>query len=126
MYRLLVIITRYINKLDIYKIRLADFSYNFNKTRQTLLDVILQGDGVAIIPTLAKKITSELVEVTWDPRKRDTVSVRDIIAVTSSCPQDNLRTPLGWSPVTCRRHVPVVYSLHNPKGLTFLRIRLSH
>ena len=40
-----------------------DFSYNLNKTRQTLSDVILQeGDGVAVIPTLAKKITSELAE----------------------------------------------------------------
>ena len=41
------------------------FGHNFNKTRQTLSDVILQeGDGVAVIPTLAKKITSELAEVT--------------------------------------------------------------
>ena len=40
------------------------FGHNFNKTRQTLSDVILQeGDGVAVIPTLAKKITSELAEV---------------------------------------------------------------
>jgi len=30
------------NKLDIYNLRLADFAYNFNKTRQTLSDVILQ------------------------------------------------------------------------------------
>jgi len=30
------------NKLDICNIRLVDLSYNFNKTRQTLLDVILQ------------------------------------------------------------------------------------
>ena len=52
------------NKLDIRNLYLADFSYNLNKTRQRLLDVILQeGDGVAIIPTLAKKITSELAEV---------------------------------------------------------------
>jgi len=34
----MVIITRYVNELDIRNIRLADF----NKTRQTLLDVILQ------------------------------------------------------------------------------------
>ena len=41
-----------------------DFGYNFNKTRQRFSDVILQeGDGVAIIPTLAKKIMSELAEV---------------------------------------------------------------
>jgi hypothetical protein len=30
------------NKLDIRNICLADFSYNFNKTRQSALDVILQ------------------------------------------------------------------------------------
>ena len=29
-----------------------------------LSDVILQGDGPTVIPTLAKKITSELAEVT--------------------------------------------------------------
>src|SRR6266567_6319636 len=53
-----------INKLDIHNLRLADFGHNFNKTRQTLSDVILQeGSGVAVIPTLAKKITSELAEV---------------------------------------------------------------
>jgi len=34
--------------------------------------------------------------------------------------------PLGWLPVTCRRHVPVVYSLHDPRGLTSLRICLSY
>ena len=44
------------NKLDIRNLRLADFSYNLNKSRQTLLDVILQeGDGPTVIPTLAKK-----------------------------------------------------------------------
>ena len=43
-------------ELDIYNLRLADFVYRFNKTRQTLSDVILQGDGVAVIPALAKKI----------------------------------------------------------------------
>ena len=57
------------NELDIRNLRLADFGHNLNKTRQTLSDVILQeGDGVAVIPTLAKKITSELAEVnskTW-------------------------------------------------------------
>ena len=31
------------NKLDIRNIRLADFNNNFNKTRQSALDVILQG-----------------------------------------------------------------------------------
>ena len=52
------------NKLDIRNLRLADFSYNLNKTRQSLSDVILQeGDGPTVIPTLAKKITSELAEV---------------------------------------------------------------
>jgi len=31
------------NELDIRNLRLVDFGYNFNKTRQTLSDVILQG-----------------------------------------------------------------------------------
>ena len=44
------------NKLDIYNLYLLDFAYVFNKSRQRLSDVILQeGDGVAVIPTLAKK-----------------------------------------------------------------------
>ena len=44
------------NKLDIRNLRLADFGYNLNKTRQSLLDMILQeGDSPTIIPTLAKK-----------------------------------------------------------------------
>ena len=51
------------NKLDIYNLYLLDFAYVFNKSRQRLSDVILQGDSVAVIPTLAKKITSELAEV---------------------------------------------------------------
>ena len=52
------------NKLDIRNLCLADFGHNLNKTRQTLSDVILQeGDGPTVIPTLAKKITSELAEV---------------------------------------------------------------
>ncbi len=52
------------NKLDIRNLHLADFGHNLNKTRQTLSDVILQeGDGPTVIPTLAKKITSELAEV---------------------------------------------------------------
>ena len=33
------------NELDIRNIRLADFGYNFNKTRQTASDVILQEGG---------------------------------------------------------------------------------
>jgi len=57
----------WINKLDIRNLRLADFGHNLNKMRQTLSDVILQeGDGPTVIPTLAKKITSELAEVTVD------------------------------------------------------------
>ena len=52
--------------------------------------------------------------------------VRDIIAVTLGSPQGSPRIPLGWLPVTCRRHVPVVYSLYDPRGLTSLRICLSH
>ena len=52
------------SKLDIRNLCLVDFGYNLNKTRQTLSDVILQeGDGPTVIPTLAKKITSELAEV---------------------------------------------------------------
>jgi len=51
--------------------------------------------------------------------------VRDIIGDTSGCPQDNPQTPLGRSPVTRQRHVPVVYSLQDPRGLTSSRIRLS-
>ena len=62
------------NKLNICNLRLADFSYNFNKTRQRLSDVILQkGDGVAVIPTLAKKITSELAEVRQLPQQAQTI-----------------------------------------------------
>ena len=52
------------NKLDIHNLCLVDFSYNLNKTRQSLLDVILQkGDSPTIILTLAKKIMSKLAEV---------------------------------------------------------------
>ena len=43
-------------------------------------------------------------------RKKGGGNIRDIIAVTSGSPQGSPRTPLGWLPVTCRRHVPVVYS----------------
>ena len=44
------------NELNIHNLRLADFGYNLNKTRQTLSDVILQeGDGPTVILTLAKK-----------------------------------------------------------------------
>jgi len=55
------------NELNIRNLRLVDFGYNLNKTRQTLLDVILQErDGLTVIPTLAKKITSKLAEVNID------------------------------------------------------------
>ena len=44
------------NELNIRNLRLADFAYAFNMTRQRFSDVIFQeGDGVAVIPTLAKK-----------------------------------------------------------------------
>ena len=33
------------NKLNIRNLRLADFGHNFNKTRQTLSDMILQEGG---------------------------------------------------------------------------------
>ena len=51
------------NKLDICNLRLADFVHDFNKTRQRFSDEILQGDSPTVIPTLAKKITSKLAEV---------------------------------------------------------------
>src|SRR6266568_7982436 len=41
--------------------------------------------------------------------------VRDIIAVTSASPQGSSWVTLGWLSVTCRRHVPVVYS--SPRSL---------
>src|SRR6266705_2857503 len=41
--------------------------------------------------------------------------IRDIIAVTSGSPQGSSRVTLGWLSVTCRRHVPVVYS--SPRSL---------
>ena len=53
-------------------------------------------------------------------------NVRDIIAVTLGSPQGSPQIPFGWLPVTCRRHVPIVYSLHDPRGLTSLRICLSY
>src|SRR6266568_3987273 len=43
------------------------------------------------------------------------IPVRDIIAVTSGSPQGSSRVTLGWLSVTCRRHVPVVYS--SPRSL---------
>ena len=45
-----------INELNIRNLCLADFAYAFNKARQRFSDVIFQeGNGVAVIPTLAKK-----------------------------------------------------------------------
>ena len=41
-------------------------------------------------------------------------------------PQGSPRTPLRWLPVMYQRYIPVVYSLHNPRGLTSSRIRLSY
>jgi hypothetical protein len=53
------------NELDIRNIRLADFNDNFNKTRQSASDVILQEGGRSYRYSDAsqKKITSELAEV---------------------------------------------------------------
>ena len=66
------------NKLDIRNLHLADFGHNLNKTRQTLSDVILQeGDGPTVIPTLAKKITSELAEVKLCPKTLQEACNRD-------------------------------------------------
>ena len=53
-------------------------------------------------------------------------TVRDIITVTLCCPHGNPRIPLRWSSVTCRGHMPLVYSLLDPRGLTSLRIRLLY
>ena len=53
-------------------------------------------------------------------------NIRDIITVTSGSPQGSPQTPLGWLPVTCQRHVPIVYSLYNSRGLTSSKIHLSH
>ena len=56
--------------------------------------------------------------------------VRDIIADTSGSPQGSPWTLLRWLPVTCRRHVSVVYRSprsqrpHLFKNLSFLRIYL--
>ena len=62
------------NELDIRNLCLADFGHNLNKMRQTLSDVILQeGDGPTVIPTLAKKITSELAEVNPRPDRCTTL-----------------------------------------------------
>ena len=52
--------------------------------------------------------------------------VRDIIVVTLGSPQGSPQTPLRQLPVIYQRHVPVVYSLYDPRGLTSLRICLSY
>ena len=71
-------------ELDIHNLCLADFVHRFNKTRQTLSDVILQeGDGVAVIPALAKKITSELAEVRQDhPTEPDDLAISKLARAT--------------------------------------------
>ena len=52
------------NKLNICNLRLADFSYNFNKTRQRFSDMILQeGRRPYRYSDASQKITSELAEV---------------------------------------------------------------
>ena len=48
-------------------------------------------------------------------RRKGGDNVRDIIAVTSGSPQGSSRVTLGRLSVTCRRHVPVVYS--SPRSL---------
>ena len=45
---------------------------------------------------------------------------------TSGRPQGNPRTPLRRPSVMYQRHVPLVYSLYDPRGLTSLRIRLLY
>ena len=55
------------NELDIHNIRLADFDDNFNKTRQSASDVILQEGGRSYhYSDASQKITSELAEVISD------------------------------------------------------------
>jgi len=71
-----------VNELDIRNLRFADFAYGFNKTRQRFSDVILQGDGVAVIPTLAKKITSELAEVRTIPQNHDYLAISKLARAT--------------------------------------------
>ena len=52
------------NELNIRNLRLADFGYNFNKTRQRFLDVILQeGRRPYYYFDASQKITSELAKV---------------------------------------------------------------
>ena len=48
-------------------------------------------------------------------------NVRDIIAVTSGSPQGSPQTPLRWLPVTCRRHVPIVYRSPQSQRLYLLK-----
>jgi hypothetical protein len=57
------------NELDISNIRLADFNNDFNKTRQSASDVILQEGGRCYrYSDASQKITSELAEVTMKSR----------------------------------------------------------
>ena len=52
------------NELDIHNIRLADFNNNFNKTRQSALDVILQKGGrIYYYSNASQKITSKFAKV---------------------------------------------------------------
>jgi len=53
------------NKLNICNLHLADFGYNFNKTRQRFSDVILQEGRrpYRYSDASQKKITSNLAEV---------------------------------------------------------------
>jgi len=97
------------NKLNIRNLCLADFGHNFNKTRQRFSDVILQeGSGVAIIPTLAKKITSELAEVSLVHRFANLLVPPDNFNVceVARAPRD-LKFTFGF-PVLSNR------SLHSP------------
>ena len=66
------------NELNIRNLCLADFGYNFNKTRQRFSDVILQeGRRPYRYSDASQKITSELAEV-----KRVENKHCDVIAVT--------------------------------------------
>ena len=54
------------NGLNLRNLRLADFGYNFNKTCQSLSDVILQEGGRPYrYSDASQKIASKLAKVTY-------------------------------------------------------------
>ena len=68
------------NELDICNIRLADFDDNFNKTRQSASDVILQEGGqIYCYSDVSQKITSKLAEA----RHRDPYNLLLLIPINN-------------------------------------------